>query len=232
VALPQAIWFFLLGALAVRRAVEPEPLPDDLVSLDTLEGAALLAGAEGRASYAALDRHFVAQIRPTFCGPATIAILVNALHAESGSGVTRLRPVDQRNVFTPEVERLRSRRSVERVGMPLAIFAEALAAHGFDVAVHHAHETEPDAFRCVAAATLATGERFVAVNYLRTALGQTGAGHISPVAAYNAESDRFLILDVSRRRYPPVWVETRALFDAMIPPGGGRPSRGFVIVGR
>ena len=40
-------------------------------------------------------------------------------------------------------------------------------------------------------------------------------GHISPLAAYDADTDRFLILDVSRFKYPPVWVGTAELFTAM-----------------
>jgi hypothetical protein len=44
------------------------------------------------------------------------------------------------------------------------------------------------------------------VNYQRGALGQKESGHISPLAAYNAASDRFLILDVAAYKYPPVWV--------------------------
>jgi Phytochelatin synthase len=35
------------------------------------------------------------------------------------------------------------------------------------------------------------------------AIGQEQGGHISPLAAYDAETDRFLILDVSRYKYPP-----------------------------
>jgi hypothetical protein len=34
----------------------------------------------------------------------------------------------------------------------------------------------------------------VIVNYLRMALGQERGGHISPLAAYDAETDRFLAL--------------------------------------
>lgn len=230
-ALPP-IWLLLLGALAVRRATPaPLPLPDHLIELDGYEGATLLAGAEARAGYAALDRHFAPQTRPTFCGPATMAILLNVLRKEGPGGVRRLRPFDQRNVFTPEVERLRPRRRVERSGMPLADFAGALAAHGLSVETRYAFETDVDAFRELAATALAGTDRLVAVNYDRVALGQTGVGHISPLAAYNCAADRFLVLDVSRSRYPPVWVETAALHEAMSRPGGGRPSRGFVLVG-
>lgn len=56
---------------------------------------------------------------------------------------------------------------------------------------------------------------FVGLNFLRTPLGEVGGGHMSPLAAYEAASDRFLLLDVSRYKYSPVWVPTRVLFDAM-----------------
>jgi hypothetical protein len=73
----------------------------------------------------------------------------------------------------------------------------------------------------------------VIVNYSRSGLEQEGRGHISPLAAYDADTDRFLILDVSRYKYPPVWVETAQLFDAMArsidDPVSGR---GFVLVRR
>ena len=60
-----------------------------------------------------------------------------------------------------------------------------------------------DEFRKTARDYLSTEDRFVIVNYLRKAIGQEKGGHISPLAAYDAETDRFLILDVSRYKYPP-----------------------------
>jgi len=58
-------------------------------------------------------------------------------------------------------------------------------------------------------------------------------GHISPIAAYNEESDRLLILDVSRYKYPPVWVKTEELWQAMatVDSVSGK-TRGFVLVSR
>jgi hypothetical protein len=74
----------------------------------------------------------------------------------------------------------------------------------------------------------------VLVNYLRSAIGQERGGHISPVAAYDADTDRLLVLDVSRYKYPPVWVEAAALFEAMDTPDADNAdrSRGFLVVGR
>jgi len=71
------------------------------------------------------------------------------------------------------------------------------------------------------------------VNYDRKALGQAGGGHISPVAAYHAPTDRVLILDVARYRYPSVWVPLADLWEAIrtTDSTSGR-SRGVVVVRR
>jgi hypothetical protein len=71
-------------------------------------------------------------------------------------------------------------------------------------------------FRAAAlAAFAATPPAMVGLNFLRTPLGELGGGHMSPLAAYEPRSDRFLLLDVSRYKYPPVWVTTAVLFESM-----------------
>jgi hypothetical protein len=73
----------------------------------------------------------------------------------------------------------------------------------------------------------------VIVNYLRKEIGEEKGGHISPLAAYNQKTDRFLILDVSRYKYPPVWVKTTDLWRAIatVDPASNK-TRGFVLVSR
>ena len=73
---------------------------------------------------------------------------------------------------------------------------------------------------------------YVIVNYLRRTIGQERGGHISPLAAYDAETDRFLVLDVSRYKYPPVWVKAEDLFAAMNTPDSDNENRtrGYVLV--
>jgi hypothetical protein len=75
------------------------------------------------------------------------------------------------------------------------------------------------------------GDRLV-VNYQRSAIAQQGSGHISPIAAYDSRSDRVLILDVARYRYPAVWVESEALWRAMgtVDKASGQ-SRGLLSLG-
>ena len=53
-------------------------------------------------------------------------------------------------------------------------------------------------FRDLVLSALAQPQTFVIANFFRRALNESGAGHHSPLAAYNREHDALLVLDVSR----------------------------------
>jgi hypothetical protein len=55
----------------------------------------------------------------------------------------------------------------------------------------------------------------VLVNYDRSAIGQVGGGHWSPVGSYSDKQDAFLILDVAEYKNPPVWIPTERLFEGL-----------------
>lgn len=93
--------------------------------------------------------------------------------------------------------------------------------------LHFASDVRLDGFRTRVVPLLFDRETFVAVNFHRPKLGQEGTGHISPLAAWHEASDRFLVLDVSRHRYPPAWVAAADLFSAMNTVAGTH-TRGFV----
>ena len=119
--------------------------------------------------------------------------------------------------------------------MTLDELGGVLAAYDLEVDGPPCRGLEPRRVpRDCASAALGDEDRFVLVNYLRSAIGQEKGGHISPLAAYDADTDRFLILDVCRYKYPPVWVEAAALFEAMNTPDADNDdrSRGYMIVGR
>jgi hypothetical protein len=107
-----------------------------------------------------------------------------------------------------------------------------LATEPVKAEVHHAADSSAGEFRRLASAYLREPGHFVLVNYLRKAIGQEVGGHISPLAAYDGKADRFLILDVARYKYPPVWVKTADIFDAMNTPdpSNDNKTRGFVLV--
>jgi len=107
-----------------------------------------------------------------------------------------------------------------------------LSLYPVAVEVHHAETGGVDEFRRLASESLASLNRFVIVNYLRRVLGEEIGGHISPLGAYDEKSDRFLILDVARYKYPPVWVKTADLFDAMntLDSDNDNKTRGYVLI--
>ena len=56
---------------------------------------------------------------------------------------------------------------------------------------------------------------YVVVNYRRDEVGQKGSGHISPLGAYDVESDSFLVLDVNPASAGWVWMPTVTLIKGM-----------------
>jgi len=171
----------------VEEAVVDErlPLPSYLVALDTEEGSALLAEAGDAVDFHQLHDHFVPQRSPSFCGPATIAIVLNALHAGAGAPARRY---DQDTVFTDRTEAVKPRIEVIRGGMGLPILAGYLVAHDLRGEACFASDFSVDEFRDRVVPLLVDDDTFVAVNFHRPTLGQQGTGHISPLAAYHEEA--------------------------------------------
>jgi hypothetical protein len=140
----------------------------------------------------------------------------------------------QDDVLNDGTEAILPRAVLARQGMTLDQLGALLKLHPIDVAVHHAEPGGLDAFRDAARAALSAKDHFVIVNYLRKAIGQERGGHISPLGAYDAKADRFLILDVARYKYPPVWATASDLFDAMntTDADNADKTRGYVIIGK
>ncbi len=76
---------------------------------------------------------------------------------------------------------------------------------------------------------LKTKGDYVLINYHRKLLGQVGAGHVSPLGAYDEESDSFLIMDVNPNNANWVWVKSTDLINAMRTVDVS-DNRGYVLV--
>ncbi len=236
----RALFAFLAVAVVLAAplpaSAETLPLPANLIALDSTAGEALLAGAEAHDDFVPLAMQFVTQVHPAFCGVASLVMVLNALQlpAPASPMTTGIGMFDQENVFTPATEAVRARAAIEQAGMTLEQFSGLLGAYGLKVEFHHAADSSLDDFRKSAIAWIDRKDTYIVVNYLRSAIGQKTGGHISPLAAYDADTDRFLILDVSRYKYPPVWVTAADLFAAMntTDSDAGGQTRGYVLVSR
>ena len=184
---------------------DPQPLPADLVSLFDEAGLRLLADADARADYDLLRDNYESQMLRSYCGVASSVTVLSALGRE----------VDQGSFFTPQASEVRPRRKVMLGGMSLPDLARLLRAHGATVGLQHASASDVEQFRETVVRNLSKEGDFLLVNYQRHVLGQNKVGHISPIAAYDRETDRVLIMDTASYSYPPTWVPVESLFEAM-----------------
>jgi hypothetical protein len=83
--------------------------------------------------------------------------------------------------------------------------------------VEMADTAATERFRTHLAAMEAKGDRLIAANYhLATTYGdQWDIGHFSPIGAYDASTERVLLLDVWKADYEPSWVPLMQLLQGM-----------------
>jgi hypothetical protein len=217
-------------------AVPARTVADELLRLDTPQGQRLLFRSTARAAFLPLVSVFETQRNQTCCGVASVVMVLNALElpAPTAAEYGAHRIFTQRNVLNGRTDVVVSARRIARRGMLLAEVAKVLEAYGATVDLHQAASSSAGAFRELAVRYLSEPGHHVIVNYSRPALGQDGAGHTSPLGAYDSETDRFLILDVARYRSPAIWVSSDHLFAALAAPksAGSSQSRGFLLIRR
>jgi len=219
---------------AADLSAQTLPLPENLTDLDSEQGEKFFFESGALQAYFPIAENFVTQKTQAYCGVASIVMVLNALHAPAplSAEYQPYHTFTQDNVLDEHTDAILPREVLAKQGMTLDQIGGLLALHPVSIEVHHAADGGLDAFRTSARDYLAASDRFVIVNYLRKAIGQQTGGHISPLAAYDAKADRFLILDVARYKYPPVWVKTSDLFDAMntTDASNDNKTRGYVLI--
>jgi hypothetical protein len=206
-----------------------------IVYFDQPESAQLFQNANSKTPFWILSRYFVSEKIDTFCGVASTVMVLNALDIPSPISpfIYPYRKFDQDNLFNPAILEIKAADRIGANGLTLEQLSAILKTFGLTVETYHADAVSPEQFRDIAARALQSKDRYIVVNFLRTALEQVGGGHISPLAAYNEQSDRFLMLDVARYKYPPAWVKAEDLWQAMnTEDTDARAKRGFVVVSR
>jgi Phytochelatin synthase len=179
--------------------------------------------------------YFETESRLTFCGPTSLAIAMNSLGLNDPTppSLFPYHLVTQQTVFTPANLLVKSYDEVDRSGLMLDQLARFAKNLKLQASVLHAADLSASDLRARLIAALGQPDSRVIVNFNRASLGQEGEGHFSPLVAYDAISDSFLILDVARYKYPPAWVDYKDLDTGMraVDPASGL-SRGVLIVTR
>jgi hypothetical protein len=233
-----------LAIPALARDEPPAAAVQRLVAFSSDEGMARLARSTAKADFAALANQYEAQSNSIFCGPTTAAIVLNALRERSSAlprDRSRLQAGDQRYIpgtFDPIIPRYtqdnvlakgpktraqvlgepmtRNGQKVQDFGMQLRQLDALFKANGVHTRLVVVDHNRPEsAIRTDLVENLKHRGDYVIVNYTRKAVGQNGGGHISPLAAYDRESDSFLVLDVNPAASGWVWMPTATLIRGM-----------------
>jgi len=234
--------FLLAASPALARDAAPAVAPG-LVAFSSDDGLARLARSPAKVDFPALANQFEAQTNSLFCGPTTAAIVLNAVRARSPDlprDRSRLRTDDLRNIsggYDPVIPRYTQdnvikgpKTRAQVMGELMTINGKPVRDFGFQVrqlnALFTAHglhtrlvivdDKRPEQeIRTDLVDNLKRRGDYVVVNYWRQAVGQPGGGHISPLGAYDPESDSFLVLDVNPANAGWVWIPATTLIKGM-----------------
>ena len=224
------ILFAVLSPASIFAEAEPA-----VVYWDTTEGKTLRSRMPADADYWQLIPTFAVQVTQSYCSVASAITVLNAMPIK--------KPIDptfapyayftQTNFFTPEVAKVISPETVLAIGMTREEMAETLTRQGVNARSIAGDTFDDQSLRSLLQNTLVDDGQFVLANYLRANLGQVGGGHWSVLAAYDAQSDSALILDVAKYKYPPVWVGISTLRQAIATiDTTSNKARGLVIVSK
>jgi len=233
-----------IGLASVTTTLADDSAVRELQPFNSATGMARLARASGTADFPALANQFEPQSNRAFCGPTTAAIVLNAVHARQGDAPrdrSRLRPEDQTYLpagFELAVARHTQESVIDKgpktraevLGKPVTINGKLvsdggyqlrqldalLRAHGLPTRLVIASDAVTDSqIRADLIANLARAGDYVIANYRRDAVGQSGGAHISPLGAYDADTDSVLLMDVNPDSAGWVWMPVATLIRGM-----------------
>lgn len=230
------------SALALDNA--PLKAGTDLVPFASEEGLVRFSRSSAKTDFPELANQFEAQSNAVFCGPTAAAIVLNASlkhKTELPRDRSRLRTEDLRYLpehfelgvprFTQDSVILKGEKTRAQIlGEPILINGKPIKDFGYQLrqldqmlranglittlVIVDDKKNLADIRRDIVE-NMKHANNYVIVGYKRSAVGQQGGGHFSPVGAYDEASDSFLILDVNPASAGWVWMSATTLANGM-----------------
>lgn len=195
------------ACLNAQAATTYYDLPAGLVDADSATGQHYLNESQYQSAYAPLNKTYVTQ-KDYYCGIASAVMVLNALQHQYH--------FTQNNIFTDHVRRyIVSPDSVYRHGTGIEALAKVFKWFGFKAQYVYGKKLSLAHFRQLLKTNLTQKNHYLIAQFSRKSLHEHGIGHISPIAAYDAHSDRVLLDDVASFNYPRAWVKVADLWQAM-----------------
>lgn len=215
-----------------------------LVPWNSEESVTRLTRSKHKVDFFTLANNFVSQENGIICGLASSAIVLNSLRLGKKEGLpvdkSSIAAEEAKYLegYNPYFEKYTqsnlfidgAKSKLEILGQPISIkgemksdaglqlrqLANLLKLHDLDVKIRVVDDNlTNEMIKAEIVQNLSMPDDYVLVNYTRKALDQKGGGHISPVAAYDNESDLFLVMDVNPNRAFWIWIKSADLIGAM-----------------
>ncbi len=227
--LPRILCAAVFWAALMNTGMAAEP-----VYLNTPEGIQRLSHSDLRQPYYQVAPYVDTQENMGFCGPASIAAILNSLSSLPRPVAGRYAPYQyftQADLFDADTSRVKTYEAVAQSGLTLSEASRFLDELNVSNRLYYGADLSVDTFRSLLLGALSNPHARVIVDFDRHVLHQSGHGHYSPLVAYDSESDSVLILDVAKFKYPPFWVTVTDLLEAIqtIDPDSLK-SRGVILV--
>lgn len=231
------VWLCSLGCVTTSKNNN-----NNFVYWHSPQGIIRLSNSHHKADFSRLSNQFQNQVDGLTCGPTTGAIILNALYLGQTKSLPKttfnetyrkhLSPNYDPRVarYTPESfmnEKTQKIKSLSQLygqpingqrdfGLQIRQLHNIFLAHRVNSQLRVVDKNLSDQqARQELIANLGREGDYVIINYKRSALNQKGGGHISPLGAYDENTDSFLIMDVNSSKYHWVWIKSTKLIQAM-----------------
>ena len=215
------------------------PLPPTLIPFSSNRGRTLFKSSLSQQlleGYFTLAEQFTTQSEPAYCGPGTLAMVLNALRIDPRRvWKGNWRWFSEEMLETCDVRRV-GRKALEGVEVHGLSFEEMLflaECNGAHVQAFRAETSSLSKFRTAVRTAASRTDIHLVASFSRAVMGQTGCGHYSPIAGYHPQTDMALVMDVARFKYPPYWAPVELLWKAIqeVDPLTGQ-GRGYYLMSR
>lgn len=227
-------WRRALVTALLSFAITSVGLAAQPVYLNTPEGIQRLNQSDPREPYYQVAPYVDTQENMGFCGPASIAAVLNSFSDLSRPTASRYAPYryfTQGGLFNAETSQIKSYEAVARSGLTLSEASRFLEQLKVSSQIYYGADLSTESLRLLLLRALSDRHARVIADFDRHVFNQSGSGHYSPLVAYDPASDSVLILDVAKFKYSPFWVTVTNLLDSIktIDPDSQK-SRGIILV--
>ena len=214
-------------------------MPSGLVPFSSSRGRQLFRSALSQQlleAYFPLSEQFTTQSEPAYCGPSTLAMVLNALRIDPRRvWKGNWRWFSEEMLETCDVRRV-GKAALEGVEVNGLSFEELLLlaeCNRASVQAFRAEQSSLSKFRTAVHTAASQPDIHLVASFSRAVMGQTGCGHYSPIAGYHPQTDMALVMDVARFKYPPYWAPVELLWRAIqeLDPLTGQ-GRGYYLMSR